>query len=145
MRMLAAAAIGIALLAGCSQQPGEPQREPIEVRTIENTTPRAAMLEPPAVLDDQAVVSPRRAPAAPRSATTTPAEISAEEAMKAKTNLPFTPPIAMDPVDGSKLTITSDTPIYSHKDRWYYFSSEANKRKFVANPEQFLNQALGRF
>ena len=65
--------------------------------------------------------------------------------MKAKTNLPFTPLIAMDPVDGSKVSITVDTPVFSYKDRWYYFSSAANKATFRANPDVYSTGRLASY
>lgn len=143
MRVLAATAAALALLAGCSPQPREARRQSLEIQTIENTPPRMATLEPPPVLDSGTIPTPKTPTGQTASSTST--AISDQDTMKAKTNLPFTPPIAMDPVDGSKLTIDKDTPIFSYKDKWYYFSSEANKRRFVANPDDFLDQALGRF
>lgn len=143
MRFILATTAILALLAGCAQEPREARRPALELQTIENTPPRLATLEPPAVLDHGATPTPKTP--AGQTASSTSTAISEEDTMKAKTNLPFTPPIAMDPVDGSKLTIDAATPIFSYKDRWYYFSSEANKRQFAANPEQFLDQQLGRF
>jgi YHS domain-containing protein len=52
--------------------------------------------------------------------------------------LPFSPAIAMDPIDGSKISIRATTPTYEYKGKIYYFSNEANRRIFVANPEVAL-------
>ena len=75
----------------------------------------------------------------------TPPPPATEDEMKAKTNLPFTPLIAMDPVDGSKVSITVDTPVFSYKDRWYYFSSAANKATFRANPDVYSTGRLASY
>jgi YHS domain-containing protein len=52
--------------------------------------------------------------------------------------LPFTPAIAMDPIDGSKISITATTATWEYKGKIYYFSNEANKHTFMANPEAAL-------
>ena len=59
-----------------------------------------------------------------------------DEAVRAA--LPFAPAIGMDPVDGSKISIRASTPMTEYKNKIFYFSSEANKRTFTANPEQYL-------
>ena len=60
-------------------------------------------------------------------------------------NLPFAPPIAMDPVDGSKVSITPETPMAEHKNRVYYFGSAKNRQAFAANPESFLKEKLASY
>lgn len=57
---------------------------------------------------------------------------------KVRASLPFSPPIAMDPIDGSKISIRAATPMYEYKEKIYYFSNEANKRIFMASPEHAL-------
>ena len=109
-----------------------------EVRTINNTPPRPATLEPPQQLQDEA---PPPKPKALPWETPTPIAFSPEDE-KLRASLPFTPAIGMDPVDGSKISIRSTTPMVDYKGRVYYFSSEANRRTFMANPAPFLT---GRF
>ena len=75
-----------------------------------------------------------------RHPDTTPAMI--EAAKKIRAALPFSPGIAMDPIDGSKISIRATTPIFEYKNRLYYFSSETNKRAFASNPEQFLKEGF---
>jgi YHS domain-containing protein len=143
-------AIALSLLlliaAGCKQSP-RPQRPMLEVQTLESTGIRPAPVDPPPVLEEQTLPA-RRVPgqttakAAGENAEQQP---SAEEALRARVNLPFTPSIAMDPVDGSKVSITKDTPIYSFENKWYYFSSEANRRTFQSNPESFATGRLASY
>ena len=59
-----------------------------------------------------------------------------DEQLRAR--LPFAPAIGLDPVDGSKISIRANTPTCELKNRIYYFSSEANKRTFLASPDQYL-------
>lgn len=58
-----------------------------------------------------------------------------DEALRA--SLPFSPAIAMDPVDGSKISIRASIPTLEYKNKLYYFANEEHKRTFVANPEQY--------
>lgn len=109
-----------------------------EVRTIENTQTPPAPLEPPPVLTDESA-----APNPISSTSTAPNPIvlsPADEQLRA--SLPFAPAIAMDPVDGSKLSIRATTPTSTYKGRIFYFTSDANKHLFEGNPEQY---AKGRF
>lgn len=147
MRFIFVIAIAAAV-AGCGQ-PATPPAAPLEVQTIENTSPKLATLDPPPLLGEQPV---RPDPPAtdtggktPTPPGKTPAQPSDIETMKARTNLPFTPPIAMDPVDGSKVSITAETPVFSYKDRWYYFSSQANRNSFRANPEEYVKGSLSTY
>ncbi|MGH9457703.1 MAG: YHS domain-containing protein [Thermoanaerobaculia bacterium] len=139
---LIAAAASVALSACEAATPAE--RAPLEMKTIEETPPRLAAVDPPPLL--QTGIIPPTATAPPPEETKAPSrEPTAAEALKAKTSLPFAPHIAMDPVDGSKLTITIDTPVFLYKDRWYYFSSEGNRRAFRANPAQYLTGPFARY
>lgn len=52
-------------------------------------------------------------------------------------DLPYAPPVSMDPVDGSKVSIRADTPVAEFGDRIYYFSSEDNRRVFLESPEKY--------
>lgn len=135
------------LSAGCDQTPRQP-REVLEVRTLESAGIRPAPVEPPPVLEEQTLPQRRIPGQNARKAAKGDAEQqqpSPEEAMRARVNLPFTPSIAMDPVDGSKVSITKDTPIYSFENKWYYFSSEANRRTFQADPESYATGRLASY
>jgi YHS domain-containing protein len=131
--------------AGCEQAPR--QQSQLEVRTIESEGLRPAPVDPPPLLEEQTL--PQR-PVPGRTATKAAKgeaeqQPSEDEALRARVNLPFTPSIAMDPVDGSKVSITKDTPIYSYENKWYYFSSEANRRTFQAAPETYATGRLARY
>lgn len=60
-------------------------------------------------------------------------------------DLPFTPAISMDPVDGSKVSIRSATPVAEFKDRIYYFQSEENRQAFLRNPDKYVRGSLSRY
>jgi YHS domain-containing protein len=126
-RLLILAAIAA---ASCHQAP--PQTQSAEIRTIENVPPHPALTDPPPMLTDDAA-SPKfkDAVAAQNMIPLT------EQDDQVRARLPFAPAIAMDPVDGSKISIRASTPMIEVKNRIYYFSSEENKRAFVANPDQF--------
>ena len=126
------------LLAACSRGPQSPAAAPTQVRTIDSVDPRPTVIDPPSVLTDEAPPpKPKVMPwETPKAVVFTP------EDEKVRAALPFTPAIAMDPVDGSKISIRATTPTLELKKRIYYFSSEENKRTFAANPDSFLT---GRF
>ncbi len=133
------AAVLLLIFASCRRAaPAQPiaAATMTDVRTIENTQTPPAAMQPPPVLSDEAA-----APNPMRTSTANPVVLTpADEQLRA--SLPFAPAIAMDPVDGSKLSIRSTTPTASHKGRLFYFSSETNKRTFESNPEPY---AKGRF
>lgn len=64
--------------------------------------------------------------------------IFSPEDEKFRASLPFSPAIAMDPIDGSKISMLSTTPTFEYKGKIYYFQNEANRKTFVANPEAAL-------
>jgi YHS domain-containing protein len=105
------------------------------MQTINNvaTQPPAA-LPPPAMLQDEA---PPPKPKTMPWETPTPIVFSPEDE-KLRTSLPFTPAIAMDPIDGGKISIRATTPTFEYKNHIYYFSNEENRRQFMANPEAML-------
>ena len=125
-------------LAACHQAPkraaakkAPPQHS--ELRTIDDINPRPVVNDPPPVLRDEAPPPrPKGMPWEPPQ----PVPLTPEDE-KVRASLPFAPAIGLDPVDGSKISITARTPILDYKGRLYYFSSEANKRVFQANPEQY--------
>lgn len=66
-------------------------------------------------------------------------------AAPALVDLPFTPAISMDPVDGGKVSIRPDTPVAEFKDRIYYFRSDENRQAFLRNPEKYARGSLSRY
>lgn len=124
------------MIAACSRPAAVPGAQPAahaEMQTIETADPRPARLDPPPVLTDEAPPpKPKNPFEAEKAIPLTP------EDERIRTALPFTPAIAMDPVDGSKVSIRATTPTLEYKNRIYYFSTEANRRSFSANPEQYV-------
>ncbi len=104
------------------------------MQSITNVVPVPAQLNPPPMLLDEA---PPPKPKALPWETPTPIVFSPEDE-KVRSALPFSPAIAMDPIDGSKISIRALTPTFEYKGKIYYFSSEENRRAFTANPEQYL-------
>jgi YHS domain-containing protein len=122
----------VAAFTACDSAP--PLAEPTRVQTINTVRPVPAPLDPPPMLQDEA---PPPKPKALPWETPTPIVFSPEDE-KLRASLPFSPAIAMDPIDGSKISIRAATPTFEYKGKIYYFQTEANKRAFAANPEQFL-------
>lgn len=128
----------IALTAACSRQASQQSARAQEMRTIETTDPRPAVLDPPPVLGDEAPL-PK-----PKTVGSEEAVPLTEKDEEVRAGLPFAPAIAMDAVDGSKISIRADTPRVELKNRIYYFSSEEHKRAFEANPEEYLKGAFSK-
>jgi YHS domain-containing protein len=106
-----------------------------DISTIDNADPRPAILDPPPMLTDEGAPTPKSKlslsqPNAP------PPPSALDEALRA--SLPFAPAIAMDPVDGSKISIRSATARFEVKGKIFYFSSEENKRKFTQDPDAYM-------
>jgi YHS domain-containing protein len=111
-------------------QPGKHQ----DMKTIDSSDVRPAVMDPPPMLTEEA--PPPKIKDNMASADAPPPPTPQDEAMRAA--LPYAPAIGMDPVDGSKISIRASTPMTEYKNKIFYFSSEANKRTFAANPEQFV-------
>ncbi len=132
---------GLALLTmiaalGCNESA---QTNVSELRTIDNSDIRLGPVEvPPSIADYEPERKPKPDPAMPN------AEIVIDPNAK-KLDLPYAPAIAMDPVDGSKVSLSTLTPIHEYKKKFYYFSSAANKQQFVASPETFLKGGLAKY
>lgn len=127
------------LCAACAQQPASPA-PPAEIRTIENSPIETVPVEePPQITDLQA--EPKLRDPYPDEA----AKRRAEEDLKKQVSLPFSPAIAMDPVNGAKVSIRSDTPMLEYKNKIYYFASAGNRATFQANPEQYVQGGLSRY
>lgn len=106
-----------------------------DVKTIDTTPPQPAALQPPPVLTDEA--PPPKTSTNLMQADAPPPPTPQDEAVRAA--LPFSPAIGLDPVNGQKISIRATTPMVELKGRIYYFSSEENKRTFVASPAQYLH------
>jgi YHS domain-containing protein len=126
------------LAAACGAPPKEshvPQPgTKSEMRTIDSADVRPAVMQPPPMLTEEA--PPPKSLDNLAQADAPPPPTPQDEAMRAA--LPFAPAIGMDPVDGSKISIRASTPVTEYKNKIFYFSSEANKRTFLANPEQYV-------
>ena len=125
-------------LAAC-QRAAAPARPPApraaEIKTIDSTPPQPAALQPPPMLTDEA--PPPKNTVSQMTQDAPPPPTPQDEALRA--SLPFSPAIGLDPVDGQKISIRATTPTFELKGRVYYFSSEANKRTFMASPAQYLH------
>ena len=123
-----------ALAALACSRPATTPAEQAQMRTINDTVPQPAKLQPPPMLTDEA---PPPKPKVLPWETPTPIVFSPEDE-KLRASLPFTPAIAMDPVNGDKISIRAATPTFEFKGKIYYFTDEANKRAFMANPTEYL-------
>jgi YHS domain-containing protein len=135
-------AILAATLAVACHQPSNVSKRPTvehsEMRTIENIDPRPVVNDPPPMLRDEAPPpKPKGQPWEPPQ----PVPLTPEDE-KLRAALPFAPAIAMDPIDGSKVSILARTPMLEYKGHIYYFSSEENKRAFAASPDQYTKGAF---
>ncbi len=128
--------LSLLLAAACGGAKSTRSDQPaaqMEMKTIDSSDMRPAVIDPPPVLTDEAPPPKPKANVAPADAPPPPTE--QDEALRAA--LPFAPAIAMDPIDGSKISIHASTPTFEYKNKIFYFSNEANKKVFTANPEQF--------
>ena len=135
MKRFAIVAAALALVA-CGRSTPTSSAPPAasDIQTIDTTHPAPAPLTPPPVLTDEG--PPPKPPGNVQAADAPPPPTPQDEAVRAA--LPFSPAIALDPVDGSKISIRASTPIYEYKNHIFYFSSDANRRTFMASPDQFL-------
>ena len=124
------------LAAGCGGKApgGASQPKPnTEMQTIESSNVRPAPIDPPPMLTDEA--PPVKTVTGLAQANAPPPPTAQDEALRA--SLPFSPAIAMDPIDGSKISIRASIPTVEYKNKLYYFANEDHKRTFMANPEQY--------
>lgn len=135
MKRTLGAALMIFLLLSCKDRPTNSAR--VDARTIENTPVAVVPIEPPPTVNEEIT------PVLPKMASEE--EKARIAALGQRVELPFAPAIAMDPVDGSKVSIRANTPMVEYKKHVYYFSSLANKAQFGANPEQFTKGALAKY
>ena len=125
-----------AIAAGCARNPPANATRPkpnTELRTIDSSPPHLAPINPPPMLTDEAPPVKTVTGLAQADAPSPPTP--QDEALRA--SLPFAPAIAMDPVDGSKISIRASIPTVEYKNKLYYFANEDHKRTFMANPEQY--------
>jgi YHS domain-containing protein len=139
MRRIALLVLALAPL-GCSDAPPDNTIAAAEMRSIHTVPPQPAPLDPPPMLVDEA---PPPKPKALPWETPKPIIFTPEDD-KLRSNLPFTPAIAMDPINGDKISIRATTPTFEYKGRIFYFSSEENRRTFMASPDQYLKSPMMR-
>ncbi|HEX2059478.1 MAG TPA: hypothetical protein VHK90_01945 [Thermoanaerobaculia bacterium] len=135
MKRVAVFFLGVAVISCDSAPPASTQAASAQVQTIHTTPARPAPLNPPPMLEDEA---PPPKPKPLHQWDIPEPIIFSPEDEKLRASLPFTPAIAMDPIDGSKISIRATTPTFEHKGKIYYFSNEANRRTFAANPDGVL-------
>jgi YHS domain-containing protein len=133
-RLSALAPLALVVVTACDSAPASQTTPSASVQSINTVVPVPAPLDPPPMLLDEA---PPPKPKALPWETPTPIVFSPEDE-KVRSSLPFSPAIAMDALDGSKISIRANTPTFEYKGKIYYFSTEENKRTFAANPEQYL-------
>jgi len=123
------------LLVACSRSaPRARTARASDVQTVDSVQTPPAALEPPPVLTDEGPAPKPQGNVL--SADAPPPPSPQDEALRA--SLPFAPAIALDPVDGSKISIRAGTAMGEYKGHIFYFSSEANKRTFLASPDQYM-------
>jgi YHS domain-containing protein len=134
-RTIMTAMLLAALAAACGEKPksAAAPKPKSEMRTIDSSDLRPVKIDPPPMLTDEA--PPIKTVTGLAQADAPPPPTAADEALRA--SLPFTPAIAMDPVDGSKISIRASIPTVEYKNKLYYFANEDHKRTFMANPEQY--------
>jgi YHS domain-containing protein len=130
--MVSLATFAAGCRAGSQPAKAQPQTK-AEMRTIDSGNVQPATIDAPPVLTDEA--PPPKTATNLAQADAPPPPTPQDEALRAA--LPFAPAIAMDAVDGSKISIRASTPTTEYKNKLYYFSSEDHKRTFLANPEQY--------
>jgi YHS domain-containing protein len=142
-RLLCTTAAAALLLTACGEPPATTGRQVASagVATINTVPPAPAPLEPPPMLVDEA---PPPKPKPLHQWHVPEPIIFSPEDEKLRASLPFSPAIAMDPIDGSKISIRATTPTFEYKGKIYYFSSEESRRQFMANPAAALKGGLMR-
>jgi YHS domain-containing protein len=121
-------------LAACDSGVQPRPAQAAQMQTINSVAPAPATLEQPLTLQDEAPPpKPKAMPFQPSVVV-----VLTPEDEKVRAALPFSPAIAMDPIDGSKISIRATTPTFEYKGKIYYFSNEANKHTFTSNPDANL-------
>lgn len=138
-RLLTGFTVALAVAACDDAPPPTRQVAAAGVSTINTVQTRPAQLVPPPMLTDEA---PPPKPKPLHQWDRPEPIIFSPEDEKVRAALPFTPAIAMDPIDGSKISIRAATPTFEHKGKIYYFSTEENRRTFMANPAAALKGGM---
>jgi YHS domain. len=128
-------------LAACQQQ--TPETKAPDMRTIESVQGASLPVDAPPSLEDQA--EPPTTTTGTQAAKNKTRAQQQEEALTRRMDLPFAPAIAMDPVDGAKVSITTATPMADYKNKIYYFSSIESRRVFLANSDAYVKGPLTRY
>ena len=130
------------LAAACDagRQPAGAQQAGAQMQTIGTNVQPAQLQAPPMITDEAPPPKPK-----PLHQWHTPEPIIfSPEDEKLRASLPFSPAIAMDPIDGSKISIRATTPTFEYKGKIYYFSTQENYNTFRANPEATLKGGMMR-
>lgn len=136
------ATLSLLLVPGCTSDSATDEGERLEVRTIDNSPTELRTIQKPPMIEFDEGPAPELIPDEVNEAPVDENKARAsneKDSAQWTQNLPFSPKIAMDPVDGSKLSIRRTTPIAEYKSRIYYFSSEANRREFIRSPDDYLS------
>lgn len=142
--VLIAALAGSMTISGCQEE--EIAYTNKQMQTIENTeVAPAPVVAPPEVdtTETERKFSQTERIALSREGKFKDGQLLVEAAPRL--SLPFTPAIAMDPVDGSKLSITTLTPTFEYEGKIYYFSSTGNRSTFIGDPNKYSKGALSRY
>ena len=129
-------AVGALLLAiACTKSTAATRRAATntDVQTIDNTDVRPTIMQPPPVLTDEGPAPKPKTDVTSPDAP--PPPTPQDEALRA--SLPFAPAIALDPVNGAKISIRANTLTYEYKGRIFYFSTEDSRRQFIASPTDY--------
>lgn len=142
---VALALLGV-LTVACVRDTAADEGKEVEIRTIENSpTQMRPVRKPPTIEFDSGPSQSTAGQSVPVRQREGEETAPDEDVAPWVQNLPFSPKIAMDPVDGSKISIRGETPIAEYKGRIYYFSSEANRREFIRDPDSFLSGAFASY
>lgn len=132
--------IALAACGGRAAQTAAAARN-AEMRTIDDVPPQPNAIDPPPVLTDEGPpIKPKTQPGAFADA----AAPLTEKDQEMRAQLPFAPAIAMDPINGSKVSIRANTPTFEYKGHIYYFATEENKKQFQASPDEYLKGSFAR-
>jgi YHS domain-containing protein len=142
MRKFVMIAAAVLLAVSCGQQkPAPPPAATDGIQTLENNGVRVMPVDPPPMISEQDTL-PKPKPLV--SVPGAKPEPTFDESSKL-IELPFAPAIAMDPVNGDKVSIRSDTPMLEYKNHVYYFSGADTRAEFAQNPDGYSKGAMARY
>jgi YHS domain-containing protein len=141
MRQILLVTFAISLAAcGRGVAPADPATTS-DVRTMASVDPKPVVIDAPPMLQNDAPIP--KASQTERNAGAAPVALT-EQDEELRSKLPFAPAIAMDPVDGNKISILATTPTFEYKGKIYYFANPEHRATFVANPEDYTKGTLSR-